>query len=257
MDNNYENIVPWNGNNDTGKDVRLKLARNFAKIGLNFEEVLSFIHSLELTVTDNLNTIDELLTILCDALETKLSKENDDIAQGVIDFKKHINVGENVVDSLLAGMGILLKDGRIQADRIELRSSLSVLELIYNRLQAVEGDQVYTEGGTIESIEDLGENTYRLTMRRNYDTDITSLDVDMILRGVVNTLHVKGQYYTSFSRVISKNTAENTITVVTYSDDQVPGGKNYPPAELMLVLRCGCFVAIKPYWHLFWYLSSI
>ena len=36
MDNNYENIVPWNGANDTGRDVRLKLQRNFSKIGINF-----------------------------------------------------------------------------------------------------------------------------------------------------------------------------------------------------------------------------
>ena len=39
MDNNYENIVPWNGANDTGRDVRLKLQRNFAKIVVNFQEL--------------------------------------------------------------------------------------------------------------------------------------------------------------------------------------------------------------------------
>ena len=31
MDNNYENIVPWNGANDTGRDVRLKLQKKFFK----------------------------------------------------------------------------------------------------------------------------------------------------------------------------------------------------------------------------------
>ena len=140
--------------------------------------------------------------------------------------------------------------------RSEARNALRVLELVYNRLQAVEGDQVYTEGGTIESIEDLGENTYRLTMRKNYDTDFTALDVDMILRGVVNTLQVKGEYYTSFSRVIAKNMAANTITVVTYADDQVPGGKNYPPAELMVVHRWGCTNSDKPELQQCWYLST-
>jgi len=41
MDNLYENIIPWNGANDTGKDVRLKLERNFGKVGKNFEELNS------------------------------------------------------------------------------------------------------------------------------------------------------------------------------------------------------------------------
>lgn len=33
----FENIVPWNGEVDTGRDARLKLDRNFARIKNNFE----------------------------------------------------------------------------------------------------------------------------------------------------------------------------------------------------------------------------
>ncbi|RHA57617.1 hypothetical protein DW932_18060 [Bacteroides intestinalis] len=40
MDNEFENIVPWNGANDNGKDVRLKWKRNFEKIAKNFEELV-------------------------------------------------------------------------------------------------------------------------------------------------------------------------------------------------------------------------
>ena len=39
MNNEFEQIVPWNGAQDTGRDVRLKLDRNFAKIKSNFEEL--------------------------------------------------------------------------------------------------------------------------------------------------------------------------------------------------------------------------
>ena len=39
MDNKYENIVPWNGANDTGRDVRLKLERNFSRVAANFFEL--------------------------------------------------------------------------------------------------------------------------------------------------------------------------------------------------------------------------
>ena len=81
MDNKYENIVPWNGANDTGKDVRLKLERNFAKIGINFDEVLG-----------KLASADDLFALIAEELENKLSKVNDDRAQGLIDFLKGLTV---------------------------------------------------------------------------------------------------------------------------------------------------------------------
>lgn len=37
LDLEFENIVPWNGEADTGRDARLKLDRNFARIKNNFE----------------------------------------------------------------------------------------------------------------------------------------------------------------------------------------------------------------------------
>lgn len=33
----FENIIPWNGQNDTGRDVRLKWERNFGHIANNFK----------------------------------------------------------------------------------------------------------------------------------------------------------------------------------------------------------------------------
>lgn len=39
MDYEFESITPWNGEHDTGRDARLKLDRNFAKIKSNFEEL--------------------------------------------------------------------------------------------------------------------------------------------------------------------------------------------------------------------------
>ena len=67
MDNLYENIIPWNGANDTGKDVRLKLERNFAKIGLNFNEVLG-----------KLASADELFALIAEELEKRIRKDQDD-----------------------------------------------------------------------------------------------------------------------------------------------------------------------------------
>ena len=39
MDYEFESIIPWNGEHDTGRDARQKLDRNFAKIKANFEEL--------------------------------------------------------------------------------------------------------------------------------------------------------------------------------------------------------------------------
>lgn len=76
MDNKYENIVPWNGAQDTGRDVRLKLERNFAKIGLNFDEVVK-------------------------TLEKKLSKSEPDTATDIIAFLKGLKINDKLISRLL------------------------------------------------------------------------------------------------------------------------------------------------------------
>ena len=43
FDTDFENIVPWNGANDFGRDVRQKWERNFEKIKINFLEVINFV----------------------------------------------------------------------------------------------------------------------------------------------------------------------------------------------------------------------
>ena len=48
MDTNFEQIIPWNGENDTGKDVRLKWQRNFDRIKANFEELSDLFEKVNL-----------------------------------------------------------------------------------------------------------------------------------------------------------------------------------------------------------------
>ena len=85
-----------------------------------------------------------------------------------------LEVGE-AIDSLTAGKGIIADNkGRIQADRMELRSSLTVLEIIFNRLSAMESDYSFSESGTIESVELLEDGTYRLPLRKRWENDFTA-----------------------------------------------------------------------------------
>ena len=70
-----------------------------------------------------------------------------------------LNVGD-FIDSLIAGKGIgLFPDGRAQLTRLEVRESLSVLELIFNRLLAMESDYSFSESGTVESVTLMEDGT--------------------------------------------------------------------------------------------------
>lgn len=143
--------------------------------------------------------------------------------------------------------------GRAKLESIEA-NSLKIRELIMNRLSAMEGDTVFTEAGTIDAIEDLGETTYRLTLRKRWDTDWTAFDDHDVDYGIVNTLVAAGEHYTSWFRVISKNASANTITVVSYPDSEVPAGKNHPPVVGMVINRWGN--AVNPDRQSCWYISS-
>ena len=46
MNNEFEQIVPWNGAQDTGRDVRLKWQRNFERIKSNFEEIIALLQQV-------------------------------------------------------------------------------------------------------------------------------------------------------------------------------------------------------------------
>ncbi len=196
-----------------------------------------------------------------------VSKEKDDYAEGIITFLKDIivkgpikalsklTVGESIIDSLLTGKGIIAENGRIQADRMELRSSLTVLELIFNRLAAMEGDYTFSESGTIESVELMDDGTYNLLLKKRWENDFTALQENDIIYGIVNNLASgTGEYYASWLRVLHVDTAANTISAVLYSDSEVPGGKNYPPEPLMMVTRRGNPVNEER--QAYWYLSS-
>lgn len=174
------------------------------------------------------------------SLSTLLRKDQADSTNFLVRFLGGLEVGK-AIDSLIAGSGIIMdKNGRIQASSLELRNSLTVLELIFNRLSAQEGDYSYSESGLIESIEELSEGTYRLLLRKRHDTDFNAFAVNDIIYGSVNDLLAGGgSYRTSWMRVIETNTTDNYIDVVMYPDSEVPGGKNYPPEELMAITRRG------------------
>lgn len=160
------------------------------------------------------------------------------------------------IDSMSAGKGAgIFPDGRGQFERLQVRSALEVLELIFNRLSAMEGDYTFSESGVIENVIVMGDGTYTLQMRKRWENDFTALAEHDVIYGVVNDLASgSGSFYTSWMRVLSVNTTANTLSVVLYPDEEVPGGVNHAPEPLMVVTRRGNPVnEERQGW---WYLSS-
>lgn len=189
-----------------------------------------------------------------------LSRIADDVAQGKITFEQGlIAVGMAIfqdgaefgefVKSLYAGKGAGIdKDGNAEFESVRVRTYFEAVELIINRLSAIEGDQLLTEADTIERVVDLGDNCYGLYLHPKWEGYFTAQAVGNVLKGIINNLGavalgMTGQgnaaMYTSWMRVKSVNPTLNYIEVTMYPDDETPAGKNFLPCELMKIARWG------------------
>ena len=199
-------------------------------------------------VNDSTTPSDSNVFSALKSLKTLLRKDQSDGTNFLLKFGEFI-------DSLIAGKGAgIYPDGRGQFERLEVRSAMIVKELIYNRWFAQEGNVTYSEAGTIERIELLEDGTYDLYLRRRWDNDITAFKEQDVSYGSVNNLNSTGEYYDSWFRVLSVMQAENKLNVILYPDEEVPGGKNYPPVVGMVITRRGN--AVDEERQGFWYISS-
>ncbi len=190
-----------------------------------------------------------------------LSRISDDIAEGIITFNEGlIALGLAVfrddvhfgtfVKSLYAGTGAGIDpQGNAEFESVRVRTYFEAVELIINRLSAIEGDQLLTESDQIVSVEDLGDGQYRLHLREKWEGYFTAQAVNNVIKGIINNLGAAAlgmttpgttaKMYTSWMRVNAVDTAANTIDVSLYADDQTPAGQNFPPCELMNIARWG------------------
>lgn len=189
-----------------------------------------------------------------------LSKIADDVAAGRITFAQGLTAlgvaffqdeahFGDFVKSLYGGTGAGIDpQGNAEFESVRVRTYFEAVELIINRLSALEGEQIFTESDTIDSIDDLGDGTYGLHLQSKWNGYYTALSAGSVIKGIINNLGaaalgVTGDMgpamYTSWLRVNSVNPAANYIEVSLYPDDQVPSGKNYPPCKLMHLARWG------------------
>lgn len=168
-----------------------------------------------------------------------LRKDKDDRSKGTIASDKGFEVG-NVVNSLITGKGTIIKDNLIQTDRVEIRGSLVAMQLLINEIQGIAGDQVYSDVGNVEEVEDLGYDVYKLKIEKRTEYDFSTFAENDIIKQVVNNMAAGGtDYFMSWSRVLTTNINDNTITVALYQDSEVPGGVNHKPVKGYNVMRSG------------------
>lgn len=220
---------------------------------------------------------------LIQAINSKLSRIEDDICQGRITFQQGLNaIGSIILNSdiksnqfesgLYTGHGWRIDElGNAELESLRVRSFLEVVELLINRIQAQEGDTLFTDNDQIDMVQKVvgdtdNQTTYILSLKEKFDGYVTSQMYGNILKGIINTLAAKqagvsdessdpsaqGQddggnlYYTSWMRVVGTHTTEpstlnvNQIRVVLYGDEQVPEQRNFEPCELMTIARWGC-----------------
>ena len=201
------------------------------------------------------------------------------VANGLISANQGATFG-NFIEGMYGGTG-----GRIDAygngelESLRVRSTLEVLEMIINRLQAQEGDTLFSDNDQIEDVEQVIDDTdqsvsYILTLKEKWDGYVTGQMYGNIIKGIINTLAARqagvsdvteamsvevdgsNKYYTSWMRVIATHNTSGTlgvnqIQVVLYGDDYddpvtgervhvTPAGRNYPPCKLMTIARWGC-----------------
>lgn len=152
---------------------------------------------------------------------------------------------------LMRGWGWQIdKFGNAEVESIRVRSYMEVLELIVNRLSAIQGDQLFTEGDTIEECTLNTDGTYTLKLKEEWDGYFTAQYENNVLKGIYNNItnSVSGEgttkingatYYTSWMRVVGIDAANNIIRVTLYEDKDVPAGRNFPPCEKMKIARWG------------------
>ena len=216
---------------------------------------------------------------LIQEINSKLSKVVDDVCQGRITFQQGLDALGSVIfhdkiqspqfeEGLYTGRGWRIDNlGNAEFESARVRSFLEIVELIVNRVQAQEGDTLFTDNDQIEKVDVIEDETdhsisYILTLKEKYQGYVTGQMYGNVVKGIINTLAAKqagvsdyestsvevdgeNKYYTSWMRVIGThntnvNLGVNQIQVVLYGDNFVPAGRNFAPCELMTIARWGC-----------------
>lgn len=158
MDTQFENIVPWNGANDTGRDVRLKWERNFKRIANALKDLSD---ADKLIIKDILKEIDEKF----------LHKDQPDQTEFLMKFLSGLECGEFEQGS--TGVGIYKdKAGNwhIETDYLDVRVKFTAKDVEIQKVFHIGGAEIKSSASMkcirVEELEDV----YRCYMNTSDDS---------------------------------------------------------------------------------------
>lgn len=155
------------------------------------------------------------------------------------------------VDSMVNGHGTFLTNkDRFQTTSLEVRGSMTVMDLIINQLHAMEGDYYFSDVGAIERVVTIDENanSYRLYLKKETETSIITLREGDILWSVANNIRshktTDASFYVHPSWMLANAIDQDHffIDVTLYDDAQLGievGTTNFPPEDGFNLVRRG------------------
>lgn len=160
---------------------------------------------------------------------------------GMFEAEAGLHAGNFVAGFSGAGVD---EQGNAEVESIVVRSYMKVFELIYNRLNALEGNTSFADSGTIEAIISRDGDTCTALMRKRWEGDFTAFQEGDIVYGYVNDLRKENggtnlDYYKAWAYVTAVDREANTLTLARYADADVPAGKNFDTRANMLISRWG------------------
>lgn len=153
-------------------------------------------------------------------------------------FLKGLRCGEYVTGASGAQID---GNGNAEFESIISRSYLKVYELIYNRLNAQEGEVSFSDSGTIESVTDNADGSQTAVMRRRWEGDFTAIQPGDVVYGYVNDLGNSSakEYGKAWAWVESVDQEANTLKLRPYPDTETPSGHNMAMTGSMMIARWG------------------
>lgn len=223
MDTKFEDIVPWNGANDTGRDVRLKWKRNFGRIADALQELSEADKQI---IKDILKEIDELF----------LHKDKADGTPFPITFGDWVKFGEFITG--ISG-GCIDKNGILEMEEGIFRKRVFFPEVAYNRVTFFKGRMCASPGGgcTVKEWTDNGDGSYTITPDLT-DADGLSQFVDDILTTYFVTKSPEGKLQ-GFEEMKFRVTSAD-YTAKTFVMTPKPG-TDWKPGESMVLAQTGNF----------------
>lgn len=165
--------------------------------------------------------------------------------------EKKILTTQGSVDSMVNGHGTFLTNkDRLQTTNLEVRGSMTVMDLIINQLHAMEGDYYFSDVGAIERVVTIDENanSYRLYLKKETETSIITLREGDILWSVANNLRshktTDASFYVHPSWMLANAIDQDHffIDVTLYDDAQLGievGTTNFAPEAGFNLVRRG------------------